>query len=54
VPRVLLSVNVVVTDSKTLSSATLGKDFFAECPIKNIRQSFKHSTEQDSDSVFNN
>jgi hypothetical protein len=43
VPRVLLSVNVVVTESRTLSSTALGKDFFAECPIKSPRQSAEHS-----------
>jgi hypothetical protein len=34
VPRVLLSINVVVTESSTLSSLALGKDFFVECPKK--------------------
>ena len=33
VPRVLLSANVVATES----SATLGKDFFAECLTKSTR-----------------
>jgi hypothetical protein len=33
-PSVLLSVNVVVTESVTLPSATIGKDVFAECPTK--------------------
>jgi hypothetical protein len=42
-PRVLVSVNVVVTESRTLPSATLGKDFFAECPTKSTRQSVVHS-----------
>jgi hypothetical protein len=43
VPRVLVSVNVVVIESRTSPSAALGKDFFAECPTKNTRQSAKHS-----------
>jgi hypothetical protein len=34
VPRVLLSANAVVTERRTLPSATLGKGFFAECPTK--------------------
>jgi hypothetical protein len=34
IPSVLLSVNVVVTKSRTLSSVALGKDFFAKCPKK--------------------
>jgi hypothetical protein len=38
VPRVLLSVNVVVTESRTLPCAALDKDFFAECPRKSTRQ----------------
>jgi hypothetical protein len=42
-PRVLLSVNVVVTESRTLPSAALGKEFFAKCPIKSTRQSAEHS-----------
>jgi hypothetical protein len=33
-PRVLLSVNVVVTESRTLPSAPLGKYFFTKCPRK--------------------
>jgi hypothetical protein len=33
-PRFLLSVNVVITESRTLPSTALGKDFFAECPTK--------------------
>jgi hypothetical protein len=44
VPRVLLSVNAVVTESRTLPSAALGKDVFAECPIESTRQSVEHST----------
>jgi hypothetical protein len=43
VPRVLLSVNPVVTESRTLLSATLDKDVFAECPIESTRQSAEHS-----------
>jgi hypothetical protein len=43
VPRVLLSANAVITKSRTLSSAALGKGFFAECPIKSTRQSTEHS-----------
>jgi hypothetical protein len=43
VPRVLLSVNAVVTESRTLPSVALGKDFFAECPIESTRQSTEHS-----------
>jgi hypothetical protein len=47
-PSVLLSVNVLVTESRSLPSAALGKDFFAdffaECPIKSTRQSAEHST----------
>jgi hypothetical protein len=39
VPRVLLSVNVVITESRTLPSVTLDKDFFAECLTKSTRQS---------------
>jgi hypothetical protein len=43
VSRVLLSVNAVVTESKTLLSAAVGKDFFAKCPTKSTRQSAEHS-----------
>jgi hypothetical protein len=43
VPRVL-SVNVVVTESRTLPSAALDKDFFVKCPIKSTWQSVEHST----------
>jgi hypothetical protein len=43
VPRVLLSVNAFVTESRILSSATIGKLLFAECPTKNTRQSAEHS-----------
>jgi hypothetical protein len=42
-PRVLLSVNAVVTESRTLPRAALDKDFFVECPAKNILQSASHS-----------
>jgi hypothetical protein len=31
--------NAVVTERRTLPSAALGKDFYAECPIKSTRQS---------------
>jgi hypothetical protein len=34
VPRVLHSVNELVTGSRTLPSAALDKGFFAECPTK--------------------
>jgi hypothetical protein len=44
VPRVILSINAVITESRTLPSAALDKDFFAECPTKSIRQSVEHST----------
>jgi hypothetical protein len=43
VPRVLLSVNTLFTESRTLPSAALGKVFFAECPTKSTRQSDEHS-----------
>jgi hypothetical protein len=43
VSRVLLSVNAVVTESRTLPSAAHGKDFFAECWTKSTRQSASHS-----------
>jgi hypothetical protein len=33
-PRVLLSINMIVTVSRTLPSTTLGKDVFTKCPIK--------------------
>jgi hypothetical protein len=36
VPRVLLLVDVVITESMTLLSAALDKDFFAECPKKSL------------------
>jgi hypothetical protein len=38
VPRVLHSVNELVTKSRTLPSAALGKGFFADCPTKSTRQ----------------
>jgi hypothetical protein len=38
VPRVLHSANEFVIESRTLSSAVVGKGFFAECPTKNTRQ----------------
>jgi hypothetical protein len=44
VPRVLLSVNKVIIESRTLPSAVVGKDFFTEFPTKNTRQSAEHST----------
>ena len=37
VPSVLCSINVVITESRTLPSATLDKDCFAECPIKSTQ-----------------
>jgi hypothetical protein len=43
-PSVLLSVNVVVTKSRTLPSAALGKEFFAECLKKCTQQRLEHST----------
>jgi hypothetical protein len=43
VSRVLLSLNVVITEGRTLPSAALDKDFFAECPTKSTRQSAEHS-----------
>jgi hypothetical protein len=36
VPSVLLSVNAVVTESRTLLSAALGKEVFAECMTKTL------------------
>jgi hypothetical protein len=39
----MLSVNELVTESRTLSSAALGKGFFAECPRKSTRQRGLHS-----------
>jgi hypothetical protein len=51
VPRVLLSVNAVVTESKTSPSAALSKDVFAECGTRQrrlcrVRHSAKKSTRQ--------
>jgi hypothetical protein len=46
VPRVLLSVNSIVTESRTLPSAALDKDVFAECPIESTRQSAEHSAKR--------
>jgi hypothetical protein len=43
VPRVLLSINAVITESRTFPSVALGKDYFAECPTKSTRQSSEHS-----------
>jgi hypothetical protein len=43
IPSVLLSINVVVTESRTLPSAALDKKFFVECPTKNTWQSLEHS-----------
>jgi hypothetical protein len=43
VPRVLLSVNVVITESRNLPSAALDKEVFAECPTESTRQSVVHS-----------
>jgi hypothetical protein len=42
-PSVLLSVNMVITESVTLLSAMLDKQFFVECPTKSTRQSAEHS-----------
>jgi hypothetical protein len=42
VPRILLSVNVVVTESRTLPSVAPDKDGFVECPTKNTQQSTEH------------
>jgi hypothetical protein len=43
VPSVLHSINQLVTESRTLPSAALGKAFFAECPTKGTRQRVRHS-----------
>jgi hypothetical protein len=43
VPRVLHSVNELVTESMTLPSAALGKGSFAECSTKSTRQISWHS-----------
>jgi hypothetical protein len=43
VPSVLRSVKTLVTESRALPSAALGKAVFAECPIKGTRQSVRHS-----------
>ena len=43
VPSVLHSVNQLVTESRTSSSAALGKASFAECPTKGTRQRVQHS-----------
>jgi hypothetical protein len=43
VPSALHSVNKIFTERRTLPSAALGKVDFAECPIKNTRQSLQHS-----------
>jgi hypothetical protein len=42
-PSVLHSVKRLVTESRTLPSAALGKSFFAECPTKGTRQRERHS-----------
>jgi hypothetical protein len=42
-PSVLHSVNQLVTESRNLPSAALGKAVFAECPTKGTRQSVRHS-----------
>jgi hypothetical protein len=52
VPRILLSVNMVVTESRTLPSAALGKDGFVECPTKNTQQSTEHSTKSQIPVVY--
>jgi hypothetical protein len=46
VSRVLLSVNAIVTESRTLSSAALDKVFFAECSTKSTRQNDEHSAKR--------
>jgi hypothetical protein len=51
-PRVLHSVNELVTESRTLPSAALGKGFFAECPTKSTRQSAEHSAKARIPVVF--
>jgi hypothetical protein len=43
VPSVVHSVNKLFIERRTLPSATLGKVFFVECPIKSTRQSRRHS-----------
>jgi hypothetical protein len=43
VPSVLRSVKTLVTESRALPSAALGKAVFAECPRKGTRQSGRHS-----------
>jgi hypothetical protein len=43
VPSVLHSVKRLVTESRTLPSAALGKALFAECPTKDTRQIVRHS-----------
>jgi hypothetical protein len=43
VPSVKHSVKGIFAESLRLPSAALGKAFFAECPIKNTRQSRRHS-----------
>jgi hypothetical protein len=43
VPSVLHSVNGIVTECRTLSSAALGKEVFVECPTKSTRQRVRHS-----------
>jgi hypothetical protein len=43
---VLLSVNVVVTESVTLAIAVLDKEFFIKCPTKSTRQSAEHWTKR--------
>jgi hypothetical protein len=42
-PSVLHLVNQLVTESRTLPSAALGRVFFAECPTKGTRQRVQHS-----------
>jgi hypothetical protein len=43
VPSFLHSVNQLVTESRTLPSAALGKAAFAKCPTKSTRQRVRHS-----------
>jgi hypothetical protein len=37
VPSALISINMVITNSRNLSSTALDKDYFVECTIKSIR-----------------
>jgi hypothetical protein len=42
-PRALLSVNAIVTESRTLLSAALDKGVFVKCPTKSTWQRAEHS-----------